>query len=182
MKTLFIDTHQANIDIILFEDLNIIREKHLLNEKQNSKYMVPMIKEVCPDKDFDEIIVVSGPGSFTGVRLGITIAKTLAYTLNKTIKPVSYFDLMSYSTDENEHIFGLSDGNGYFIGKYNNYKKEEDYYYLSNLQYTDFIKNNNVETDVVIDYIKVLKHVKNSKGVNPHSVKPLYVKLIGVEK
>ena len=182
MRTLFIDTHQSNLDIILFDDFKIISEKHLINEKHNSKYLLPMIKEVCPDKNFDEIIVVSGPGSFTGVRLGVTVAKTLAYTLNKSIKPVCYFDLMSYSTDEKMHIFGLSDNNGYFIGKYNDYKKVDEYVYLSNLQYAEYIKNNYVETDVNLDFIKILEHIKNIEGVNPHSVKPLYVKLIGVEK
>ena len=115
MKTLYIDTHLFDIDIILFNDYKIVKREIIKDKKYNSTYLMPTIMKVCPDKDFDEIIVVNGPGSFTGVRLGITIAKTLAYTLNKVIKPISYFDLQNYSLDSTNHILSMNDGNGYFI-------------------------------------------------------------------
>jgi tRNA A37 threonylcarbamoyladenosine modification protein TsaB len=138
--------------------------------------------KVCPDKDFDEIIVVNGPGSFTGVRLGITIAKTLAYTLNKVIKTVSYFDLQNYSLDSTNHILSMNDGNGYFIAEYENHKLIKPLYYLNNKEYNDFSKNKEIITDVSIDFSKALSYIKDIDGVNPHSVKPLYIKLIGVEQ
>ena len=182
MKTLYIDTHLYDIDIILFKDDEIIQRKIISGEKYNSPYLMPAIKDVCPDKDFDDIIVINGPGSFTGVRLGVTIAKTLAYTMHKKIRAVSYFDLMAFSSDSGKHIFGISDGNGYFIASYDNYVLQDSMYYLSNKDFDEFVKTNNVETDVSINYIEVLNRVSNIKDMNPHAVKPLYIKLIGVEQ
>ena len=182
MKTLFIDTHLYDIDIILFEGNNIIKRNQVKNEKYNSVFLMPTIKSICDNEDFDQIVVVNGPGSFTGVRLGVTIAKTLAYTMNKIIKPISYFDLMNYSMDNGHHIFGISDGNGYFIAEYENNTLINKYQYLSNNEYKEYSKNRNIETNVVIDYSKLLNALENTEGVNPHSVKPLYIKLIGVEQ
>ena len=182
MKTLFIDTHLFDIDIILFENKHIIARKTIENERYNSIYLVSSLKEVCPDKEFDEIVVINGPGSFTGVRLGVTIAKTLAFTLNKPIKTLSFFDLMNYSSDNNSHIFGISDGNGYYIAEFDKHLLVKDYYYLNNNEYTVFKENNKIETDVAIDFDKVLEELKNVDSINPHLVKPLYIKLIGVEK
>ena len=180
MRTLFIDTHLYDIKIILFEDTKIIKSKEVKNKKYNSIYLMPAIKDVCENEDFDQIVVVNGPGSFTGVRLGLTIAKTLAYTMNKIIKPVTYFDLMNFSSDNQKHIFGISDQNGYFIGEFENNKKIKDFYYLSNSEFqkTDL----KVETDILIDYKKVLNNLDKIESVNPHAVKPIYIKLIGVEQ
>lgn len=181
MKVLFIDTHLFDINIILFDNYQIINECHIIGEKHNSKYLLPSIKEVCDGNEYDEIVVVNGPGSFTGVRLGVTVAKTLAYTLNKPIKSISSLDLMNYSLDDKSHILAISDGNGYFIGEYNNYKLEKDYYYLSNVEYQQFSNKNLVETNVTINYASILKVLENKNSENPHSVNPIYIKLIGVE-
>ena len=143
--------------------------------------MLPSIKKVCEGNNYDEIIVVNGPGSFTGVRLGVTVAKTLAYTQNIPIKTISSLDMMAYSSDIGHHYFAISDGNGYFVGEYKNYNQVSDYFYLSNKEYEDFAKSNNIITDVASDFIKVINKLSTLSAVNPHSVNPIYVKLIGVE-
>ena len=182
MKTLYIDTHLFDIDIILFNDDKIVKREIVKEKKYNSTYLIPTIMKVCPEKNFDEIVVVNGPGSFTGVRLGITIAKTLAYTLNKVVKPVSYFDLQNYSLDSANHILSMNDGNGYYIAEYQNHKLIKPLYYLNNKDYIEYAKDREIITDVSIDFSKALSYLNNISGVNPHSVKPLYIKLIGVEQ
>lgn len=179
MKTLFIDTHLFDLHIILFNNNEILREKHIMDKKNNSTLLMPSIKEVISDDTFDEIIVVNGPGSFTGVRLGVTIAKTLAYTLDVPIKTVTSLDLMAYSNNK-DGIYAFSDNNGYYIGKYEN-NSHEEYFYLNNKEYENFANDNNVITDVKINYQNVLNSLKNINSINPHAVKPIYVKLIGVE-
>ena len=180
MKILFIDTHLYNIDIMLFEDKKLIKSGHIENEKYNSKFLMPTVANVLDNETYDQIVVVNGPGSFTGTRLGVTIAKTLAYTMNKEIKAISYFDLMNFSNENGTSIYGISDGNGYFIAEYIDHKLKGDYIYMSNSEYNEYAKNNDIKTDVIIDYEKVLDGIKNIKCTNPHAVNPIYIKKIGV--
>ena len=156
MKTLFIDTHLSDINIIIFDNDKIVKSGQVKNQKYNSVFLMPTIKSVCDNQNFDQIVIVNGPGSFTGVRLGVTIAKTLAYTMNKPIKPISYFDLLNYSSDDNHHVFGISDGNGYFIAEYQNHILIDKYQYLNNSEYQYFSKNKTIETDVSINHSNVL--------------------------
>lgn len=181
MKVLFIDTHLYDIKIILFEDDKILSQKNIVGEKHNSKYLLPTINEVCGDNNFDQIIVVNGPGSFTGVRLGVTVAKTLAYSKKIPIRTITSLDLLNFSGDNNHHYYSISDGNGYFIGEYEEFKQINELFYLSNQDYQQFINSNNVITSVIIDYSRILKKALEKSPINPHGVNPIYVKLIGVE-
>lgn len=181
MKTLYIDTHLNDINIILFNNTEVIKEKSILGEKQNSTMLMPTLIEVCPKKDFDRIIVVNGPGSFTGVRLGVTIAKTLAFTMNKEIYPMNYFELLNISSDDGEHYFAMDEKNGFFVAHYNNHELIEDIVYLKNEEYKDFSKNKNIETDVTINFNNVIKSLENRENTNPHEVNPIYIKKIEVE-
>lgn len=181
MKTLYIDTHLYDIDIILFDGEKVIKEGHVVGKKQNSSFLMPTIKEVLDGNTYDQILIVNGPGSFTGVRLGVTVAKTLAYTMEKDIKVVSYFDLMNFSSNNDHHYFGIDDSNGYFIGEYENNKQLTDYSYIPNAEFKEYSSNKNIECDIKLDFNKILDFVKDIKPVNPHGVKPIYIKLIGVE-
>lgn len=181
MKTLFIDTHLSDVILGLYDETKLYKKEEVIGEKQNSRIIMPMLSKLLENEEYDQILVVNGPGSFTGVRLGVTIAKTLAYTMNKPIKVISYIDMMNLSLESSNHIIGLSDGNGYFIGEYEDHKKVKEYYYLSNSEYKEFSSSNSIDTDVSIDMTKVLDYVKDLEETNPHAVNPIYVKLIGVE-
>ena len=100
MKTLFIDTHLSDIIVFLYEDEKVVKKKKIINKKNNSEFMFSTIVEVIDNQKLDEIIVVNGPGSFTGVRLGVTIAKTLAYTLNISIKTITSLEVAALGSRE----------------------------------------------------------------------------------
>ena len=99
MYTLFIDTHLWDILIYLLKDGKIVDKELVINKKNNSEYIFPSIIKVIDGIKLDEVVVVNGPGSFTGVRLGVTIAKTLAYTLNIQIKTVTALECMAISNN-----------------------------------------------------------------------------------
>ena len=102
MISLFIDTSMANVSISIVKDnkiLSIIQEE-IPNE--HSKYATSYVKRVIDDasldaNDIDNILVVNGPGSFTGVRIGVTIAKTYGYLIKKeTPAPKKAFFISSF--------------------------------------------------------------------------------------
>lgn len=181
MKTLFIDTHLWDIRIVLFENGIVVDKCEVINKKNNSEYIFPSIVKIIDNIKLDQIIVVNGPGSFTGVRLGVTIAKTLAYTLNIPIKTVTSLECLAVSNMETS--VAISDGNGYYIGLFD---KEmsllEDYTYINNDAFDKYKNSHNIILTENLDYERIFDFVvKNKEDENPHAVKPIYVKKIGVE-
>lgn len=90
------------------------QKKNKISNRNHSIYTVPLIEEILKDnkittKELNEIIVIDGPGSFTGVRLGITVAKMLAYTLNIKIKAISSIEALAAGKNENKMIITISD-------------------------------------------------------------------------
>lgn len=177
MNTLFIDTHLWDIRIVLFKDGKVVNKEEVINKKNNSEFIFPSIIKVIDGIKLDEIIVVNGPGSFTGVRLGVTIGKTLAYTLNIPIKMITSLECLAVSNDNKK--VAIFDNNGYYTANFDDSMHLiRDYEYISK---ADF--NNDYELSSSLDYEKIYNFVKENKNVeNAHAVKPIYIKKIGVEK
>ena len=115
-------------------------------------------------------------GAFTFV----VIAKIIGYTKNINIKTLSYLEAMSLNYNR-DVIVGLKDRNGIFIGEFDKeHNLANDYYYLSNKEFETF--NKNIIIDDNVDILKVINYMKDKEIVNPHLLKPLYVKRIEVEK
>lgn len=180
MKTLFIDTHLNDIIVVLLEDGVVVDKEEVINKKNNSEILFSTIVKVIDNKNINEIIVVNGPGSFTSVRLGVTIAKTLAYTLNIPIKTITSLEVSAISNDEKN--IALSDGNGYYIGEFNeDYTLKKDYYYVNNRDIANIENFNKYVDKYNLNILKVYDFLKNKECINSHDVNPIYVKKIGVE-
>lgn len=190
MFSLFIDTHFDEVVLVLFKD-GMVLDKIILNSGyKHSVVTLPSIKELIERNninkfDIGEIIVVVGPGSFTGVRIGVTIAKTLAYSLNASIKEIDSLMLKALSVNDilSDFYVSIEDKNGAFVGKFDvSRKKIGDYAYLSKSDYLSLKNTENVLTNVDIDYDKIYVYLKNVSESNVHNVNPLYVKKIEVLK
>lgn len=100
MLILAIDSSQEICAIALGRDSQLLAEYHFYHKMNLLKRIVPVIDQLLDDagskpSDLEGIIVSLGPGSFTGLRIGITIAKTLAYTLAKPIVGVPTLDAIA---------------------------------------------------------------------------------------
>lgn len=180
---LFIDTHLNDVVLLLESNGKIVKEKIIKNEKENSKVIMPSIKKLLAKKQPDSIIVVNGPGSFTGVRLGVTIAKTLAYTMNIPIRVISSLECMAVCCDSDLKIVGFTDNNGYYIGIFDNSMSlVGNYEYLSNSEFKDYSEKYNVITNNELDYLKIIEFSLKKEALNPHTVNPIYIKKLDVEK
>ena len=102
MKILGIDTSTPIGSIALIDDNNIVAE-HTLNIIQaHSSRLLPAIDtvlkwgEISPS-DLDGCAVGIGPGSFTGIRIGVATVKSLCYAVDKPIIGVSTLEAIAYN-------------------------------------------------------------------------------------
>ncbi|MCM1053446.1 MAG: tRNA (adenosine(37)-N6)-threonylcarbamoyltransferase complex dimerization subunit type 1 TsaB [Ruminococcus sp.] len=184
MYTLYIDTHFTNLEMILLKDGNIYAKEEL-NSDKHSSYTVNMLKKILEDsnltvEDLNEIIVINGPGSFTGVRIGVVIAKLLSYTKKIKLKAISYLEALSLNYNE-DITLGIKDKNGVFVGIFNKeHELQSDYFYLTNKELENY--PNNITIGDKIDIIKVYNFLEGKECMNPHLLKPLYIKKIEAQK
>ncbi len=101
MKILAIDSSGLVATVAIVEDQNLIAEYTIHHKKTHSQTLMPMLEEVknmveLDLKSVDAIAVASGPGSFTGLRIGAATAKGLAMGLGKPIVEVPTLEGMAY--------------------------------------------------------------------------------------
>lgn len=204
MKILYIDTSSS------FLYAGIVSDDKLLIEKQN-RYDHDLSKEVLPQivkifkkvdlkpNDIDKIIVVDGPGSFTGIRIGITIAKVFAYSLGIKITTISSLEAMAVSSQlasffvpiidaRRDYVFSaIYDNNMKVVMepaymKISSLKKElsklDDFLIITN----DVVKIDGIKEKYCPNILKIVNFYKNKKCINPHLVNPNYLKLTEAEE
>lgn len=188
MYTLFISTFRELIEIALLKNQELISKKEQVSNRNHSIYTVPLIEEILKEnnlttKDLNEIIVIDGPGSFTGVRLGITVAKMLAYTLNIKIKTISSIEALAAGKNINKMIINIRDPKGKYFGVFENGKLISELAYLSNSDYEKFINENYKDftevNDDALNIEAICKYAQDIKKQNAHTIKARYIK--GIE-
>ncbi len=102
MRILGIECTAAPVSCALLEDGKIKAEFFLNLKTTHSQTLLPMVESVlkmCGLKmnDIDAIAVTAGPGSFTGVRIGISAVKGLCFAEKKPCVPVSVLRAMAYN-------------------------------------------------------------------------------------
>jgi tRNA threonylcarbamoyladenosine biosynthesis protein TsaB len=189
MYTLYLDTHNNKITIVLYYNGEIRVKNEITTNFDHSISTMPLIIESLNKADIDvdklgEVLIVNGPGSFTGVRIGVTIAKTLAYTLNIPIKVFSSLLIKAVSINHNGDINIIEkEKNGVFLGTFDeNNNLVNDYKYLTNKEYNELTDKETYIENIDIDFSKIIDYSKKIKPINPHIVNPLYVKKIEVQK
>lgn len=185
MISLLLDTHDRDLNIVLYKDGKLLDNIKNKDTKNHSEICIPLLERILEKNNItvhnlNEIIACIGPGSFTGIRLGVTISKTLAYTLNIPIKTITSIE-MSYNPSIKEEYLLQEEKNGYYGAKNNN-GELKDYFYLTKGEFNNWKNNHSyvITNDINLDIIPNI--IKNKKAQNPHSIKPLYIKKIEVEK
>ena len=102
MNVLALDTSNYSLGIALVNEEKVIGEYMTNMKKNHSVRVMPGIERLLGDcdmkpADIDKIVVAKGPGSYTGVRIGVTIAKTLAWTLNIPLVGISSLEVLAAS-------------------------------------------------------------------------------------
>ncbi len=102
MKILAVDTSCGAASAAIAEDSNIIAEATVNNKKTHSQKLMPIIDSLLSNSgtqlsDIDLFAAVTGPGSFTGLRIGVAAVKALAHAMNKPCCGVSSLLGLAYN-------------------------------------------------------------------------------------
>ena len=198
MVYLFIDTSDIDVSIGIIKDNKILSYKSESVPNKHSIYTTSYLKEVLDNakidtNEVDKILVVNGPGSFTGVRIGVTIAKVYAYLTKCEIVSVSSLKILALSSSNSDYYMALLDAkhDNYYIGIYDkNYNdiiekfcnKDEVIKYIDKynpvlISNKDIKIDNNVVKKIDLDLISIINYYKDMKSENAHLVNPNYLKL-----
>ena len=199
MISLFIDTSLENVSICIVKDSKILSSIVKSIPNMHSVYVTKFVKD-CLDEasidanEVDNIMVVNGPGSFTGLRIGVTIAKTYGYLIKKNIIPVSSLKALAISSNSNDNVMSIIPANKshYYVGIYDNeynVVSEEVFADVDKIKelvtkYNPYIVG--VNSDIVggnkvnrveLDLIKIIDYYLDKDSVNYFKLVPNYLKL-----
>ena len=186
MKYLFIDT--CSNCLIISTIINNKLDYFFIDKNNNdtSSKVMKVLTEAVPDiNTVDKIFVVNGPGSFTGIRVGVTIAKTIGFCLNIPIIKLSELELLATTKTDTKYNVSLIDARrGYvYAGIYDkdlNCYLEDQHILLSDIKYPDsYTVIDNYDN---IDLLKIIKKHEFDEPVNPHDLKPNYLKRTEAEE
>lgn len=193
MYYLLLDSSNKYLSVGLSKD-NVVVDKIFYEAWQRqSEVMINEIHNIMQrnnvsNKDLDGVVVGIGPGSYTGVRIAITIAKTIAYALKIKIYKVSSLSLLRDENRPTICLFNARSGRSYF-GVYEGDKTLYEDDVLPNeivQKYIDEHKDYLINGDAYLfgkesgkfDIIDNLRKGVNEKNLveNIFSLNPIYLK------
>jgi len=97
-----INTAFETASAILSSNNEIILETQSHSQKDHASFLEPAIKELCKAAKInlhaiDAVSVINGPGSYTGLRVGLSSAKAICYALAKPLILLNTLDVMAYA-------------------------------------------------------------------------------------
>ena len=151
MKILSIDTASDLCTVAVLENKNCIKEIIVNAARNHSEKIMPVIEQILQEtnlnlKNIDLIVCDKGPGSFTGIRIGIGTVLAFQDSLNIPCIGISSLEALAYNVNQNGLICSLIDAknNNIYLGLFK----------LDNNQYTQI---ENLEFKTINEAIDILK-------------------------
>lgn len=159
MKTLCIDTSSKICAVAILDDNKLLKKIELNNGLTHSESLMPIIKDIFEEtnltlNDIDLLICDIGPGSFTGIRIGIATVKAFSDSFNIPIIGVSSLTCLAYNIKNEGLICSLIDC-----------KNNNCYYSLYDLENNTYTLLENPTADSIENCIKLLNYKYNDKKI-----------------
>ena len=199
MISLFIDTALSYIRIALFKDNKLIDSINEKCEKNMSAIFDSKVDELFKRNNLEltevnKIYTVTGPGSFTGIRVGMTFSKVLAMALKEKITPISELQVLATTNTDKFKAPMIDARRGYvYAGVYDqdlntviedkhilledflNINKDVEYISYDSFEHISTIEPN-------IDFEKIILKNKDKKQIEHEVLTPNYLKLTEAEE
>ena len=212
MLILGIDTSTKICTCSIFDSENgVIAETSLSVKKNHSNIVMPIIDNLfkisdLTINDIDKIAVAIGPGSFTGVRIALGIAKGLAMALNKPLIAVNELDILEAIASGNENeIIPLIDArkervyykyqnkyvDDYLINLISNFDKNKKYIFVGDgaINYKNILKDNLGDNAIILPVYNAFPRASilcelaiNKEEANIYTLEPEYISKSRAEK
>ena len=192
MIAILLDSSNTNLSVGIAKDNLLLESISYEAWQQQSEHMIPELSKLLEKygvnkNDIEEVVVAMGPGSYTGVRIAITIAKTIAVALNTKLYPVSSLRVLKdgdvpsiclINARSGRSYFGVFKGNDIIIGDRIMKNDEVLAYIAEHPGYsvcgdTKYLGLEGKQTNNIQEMLN-LKEALND--VNPLSLKPVYMK------
>ena len=204
---LYLDTSSSVLYCALYRDGEVfayLKEPLSKDLSKDALYLISEMFRKCDVSvtDIKKIIVVNGPGSFTGIRIGLTISKIFAWSKKIDVIPISSIEAMAYSLEgEANYVVPLIDAKHGFVyssiydNLNNSFIMNEKYISLDTLLVTldsidgkvVFITNDTFEgigntIKYSPNFLNIIEKTKNRSSVNVHSLDANYLKRTEAEE
>ncbi|MBO4703880.1 MAG: tRNA (adenosine(37)-N6)-threonylcarbamoyltransferase complex dimerization subunit type 1 TsaB [Bacilli bacterium] len=192
MVTILLDSSNTNLSVGIAKDNNLLDYISYEAWQRQSEYMIVELNKLLEKhnikkEDITDVIVAKGPGSYTGVRIAITIAKTIAVALDAKLYAVSSLRVQKDGTMPSICLINARSNRSY-VGVYQNQevllndcimkndevmKYIEDHPDYSVCGDTKYLNIQGIESNTM----KEMLDLKDSlESINPLSLKPVYMK------
>ena len=146
MKILSIDTSSKICSVAVLDNKNVLKEENLNNGLTHSESLMPLIEQILIDtnlalKDINLIVCDKGPGSFTGIRIGVGTVLAFKDSLNIPCVGISSLESLAYNIDSDGIICSLIDAKN------------------NNVYFGVFEKKNNIVTQLEELSFKTIKEI-----------------------
>ncbi len=192
MITILLDSSNTNLSVGIAKDNLLLESISYEAWQQQSEHMIPELSKLLEKygvnkNDIEEVVVAMGPGSYTGVRIAITIAKTIAVALNAKLYPVSSLRVLKdgavpsiclINARSGRSYFGVFKGNDIIIGDRIMKNDEALAYIAEHPGYsvcgdTKYLGLEGKQTNNIQEMLNLKEALSD---VNPLSLKPVYMK------
>lgn len=150
MKILSIDTASNICTVSILEDTKLIKELIVDDARNHSEKIMPIIEDVLKQtnltlKDIDLVVCDKGPGSFTGIRIGVATVLAFEDALNIESVGISSLESLAYNTKNEGLICSLIDA-----------KNDNVYYGLFSLKNNEYTQLDKFAFDNISNVISIL--------------------------
>ena len=192
MYTVLLDSSNTNLSVGLARDNLLLENVSYEAWQQQSEYMIPELNKLLEkyqvqNEEISAVMVAKGPGSYTGVRIAITIAKTMAVALGCKLYAVSSLRVQKDGKNPSICLINARSGRSY-IGVYEDksvlledqiMKNDEVLKYIADhptYSVCGDVKYLGLEVKETNNVLEMLSLKEVLDEVNPLSLKPVYMK------